>query len=341
MASLVSIITPSFNRADIIHETAESIFNQTYPHWEWIIVDDGSTDHTWDVLEGYAATDSRVKIARRNREPKGACTCRNIGVENCSGDYLLFLDTDDLLASFCLEQRVRAIEESPEVDFLIFPMLLFKQQPDDLKLLWNIDSSTDDIERIMTGDAVCQGTGTLWKKKSFVGIGMWDEQLMLWQDVELHLRSLLKPMNYKKRLELKPDVFLRISDTSLSRTGFHAYPKFISRLYVFEKTAESIQVRGLIKEYKKALRYMALDLFISAANSAYQREQEIVFKLLHNLELLSRNEEKRLNYYACMRKYKLYKIPFLQKRLLKRAQQLLPDTENTLNKIVYTEPILF
>ena len=48
---LVSIITPSFNRADIIHETAQSIFNQTYDNWEWIIVDDGSTDLSWSIIE--------------------------------------------------------------------------------------------------------------------------------------------------------------------------------------------------------------------------------------------------------------------------------------------------
>src|SRR5579875_652313 len=105
MSKVVSIITPSFNRADIVGETAASIFNQTYPHWEWVIVDDGSTDNSWEVLQQLAAKDERVKIFRRNREPKGACACRNIAIENCSGEYLIFLDTDDLLASFCLEQR--------------------------------------------------------------------------------------------------------------------------------------------------------------------------------------------------------------------------------------------
>ena len=170
--NIISIITPSFNRADIIHETAASIFSQTYPHWEWVIVDDGSTDNSWAKLEEYAAKDARVKIFKRDREPKGACACRNIAVEKSTGDYLIFLDTDDLVASFCLQQRMETMQQYPDCDFVIFPMLLFKEKPDDLKLLWNIDKPADDIDRILQGDAVCQGTGTLWKKSSFVDIGM-------------------------------------------------------------------------------------------------------------------------------------------------------------------------
>src|SRR4051812_28957052 len=108
----------------MVGETAASIFAQTYPNWEWMIVDDGSTDNSWEVLQGFAANDSRVRIFQRDREPKGACTCRNIAVEKATGDYVIFLDTDDLLATFCLEQRVKAMDEHPDCDFVIFPMLL-------------------------------------------------------------------------------------------------------------------------------------------------------------------------------------------------------------------------
>ena len=78
---MISIITPNFNRAYIIEETAESILNQTNDNWEWVIVDDGSTDASWETLKSYQARDSRIRVFKRNREPKGACTCRNIGVE--------------------------------------------------------------------------------------------------------------------------------------------------------------------------------------------------------------------------------------------------------------------
>lgn len=340
MKAVVSIITPSFNRADIIHETAESIFNQTYPHWEWVITDDGSTDNSWEVLQQYAATDSRVKIFQRNREPKGACVCRNIAVKNSSGDYLLFLDTDDLLASFCLEQRVKAMQECQTCDFVIFPMLMFNRQPDDLKLLWNIDNGQDDIERILFGDPVCQGTGTLWKKNSFEQVGMWSEALMLWQDIELHLRSLLAGMKYEKRLDLKPDVFLRVSDISLSRTGYHSYPKFVSRLEVFQQTAERMEKQLLIKRYRKGLRYMFTDLYVNAANSNYKKELKLMMELQQRLHIFTETEQAKLNWYAWLRKTKLFKFPFFQTKALSAIQTTSPGKTSTLTKVVYEQAIV-
>lgn len=339
MNPIVSIITPSYNRADIIHETATSIFEQTFPNWEWVIVDDGSTDNSWEVLQGYAAQDNRVKIFRRNREPKGACTCRNLAVAASKGDYLIFLDTDDLLASFCLQQRIDTMRQYPDCDFVVFPMLLFKQRPDDLKLLWNIDSPKDDLERILLGDPVCQGTGTLWKKTSFVAVGLWSEQLMLWQDIELHLRSLLRGMKYVKRLDLKPDVFLRISDVSLSRTGFHSLTKFKSRLKVLQETGDVILHSNKLMQYKIGLRAMFTELFVNAANSNYLPEVAEMMELQKAWTLFSEGEQKNLQLYAMARKSKLYKIPYLQQALIKKLQRLIPNAENTLNKIYYQQTI--
>ena len=151
---------------------------------------------------------------------------------------MIFLDTDDLLAPFCLEQRVQAIEEDSECDFVIFPMLLFETNWNDLQLLWNIENETDDLRRILTNDAICQGTGTIWKKKSFQSVGMWREDLALWQDIELHIRSLLYTMKYGKRFDLPPDIYLRITPNSLSRGGFYSMPKIKSRISVLAYTCK-------------------------------------------------------------------------------------------------------
>jgi glycosyltransferase involved in cell wall biosynthesis len=337
----VSIITPSFNRADILHQTAESIFKQTYTDWEWVVTDDGSTDDTWKLLEQYAAADQRVRIFKRNRGPKGACTCRNISVENATGEYLVFLDSDDMIASFCLEQRVSAMQAAPECDFIIFPMLMFRYEPGDMHMLWNIDSPQDDIERILLNDAVCQGTGTLWKKSSFVTIGMWNEQLLLWQDVELHLRSLLQPLKYKKRFDLKPDTFLRISEISISRTGYHSHPKFLSRLQVFRQTAEKMQEKNLLQQYKPGLRSMFIDLFTNAANQRFENEIQPVLALQQQFGLFNNQEVQRMKRYAWIRKGKLYRLPLLQRLIFARIHTLSPSAAPTLNKVSYKGNIAF
>lgn len=339
MPALVSIITPSFNRADIIHETANSIFQQTYPNWEWVITDDGSTDKSWELLQQYAAKDARVKIFQRNREPKGACVCRNISIEHATGDYLLFLDSDDLMASFCLEQRVNTMAQYPTADFVVFPMLMFKHKPDDLRLLWNIDSPVDDIERILLGDPVCQGTGTLWKKESFVQAGKWSEQLLLWQDIELHLRVLLQDLQYVKRLDLQPDVFLRISDISLSRTGYHSLPKFLSRLQVLKTTTATVLQKNMLNKYKVGIQHMFTDLFVNAAGNNYHRQVQELFELQKSWFLFTPTEQRNLKYYAFVRKFKFYIIPLVQKMSLKNLSKGLSSNERSLNRIYYTKNI--
>src|SRR5690554_5694001 len=101
----ISIIIPVFNRQKLIKETLDSVLAQIYENWECIVVDDGSTDETWEVLEQYAKKDARIKIHKRHRDPKGAPTCRNIGMELSEGEYLIFLDSDDLLAKWALQHR--------------------------------------------------------------------------------------------------------------------------------------------------------------------------------------------------------------------------------------------
>ena len=339
MNAVISIITPSFNRADIVHETAESIFAQTYPNWEWVIVDDGSTDQSWSVLQSFAQRDSRVKIYKRERQPKGACTCRNIAVEKSAGEYLIFLDTDDLLASYCLEQRMEAFHQDPDNDFLIFPMLLFQKKIDDTRKLWNIDSDQDDLERVLVGDPVCQGTGTLWKKSSFLKIGLWNENLLLWQDVELHLRSFIQGLGYAKRFDLPPDVFLRISDVSLSRTGFHSLPKLSSRIEVLVSTYNNLCNHGLFEKYMIGLRYMFIELYLNAVKSNYANLISSMLQLQRNWNLFETSELMILRSYALLYRTKLYKLPFLEQYLIQKIKLISGTYTSVLGQIAYSQPI--
>jgi glycosyltransferase involved in cell wall biosynthesis len=307
MKPVVSIITPSFNRADIVAETADSIFRQTYPNWEWIVVDDGSSDETAELFEQWSSVDKRVQFYHRNRDPKGACACRNIAIEKSSGDYLIFLDTDDLLASFCLEQRVQAMQQNPEADFIIFPMLMFNNKPDDLKLLWNIDKPINEIDRLLWGDALCQGTGTIWKKSRFLELGGWRENLMLWQDVELHLRVLGMDASFVKCMDAEPDIFIRVSEQSISRTGFHQPEKFKSRVDVFSSTLDLFIQKQKLEFHMSGFRYLFIQLFKTACKLRYSEQSNYLLKIPKLRELFS-NEE-----IGFFRKYKIITLLHLHR----------------------------
>src|SRR5918993_3885046 len=92
----VSVIIPVYNRVNLVRETLQSVIDQTYADWEAIVVDDGSTDGSYELVIKFAELDHRIKSFRRDRQPKGAPVCRNIGVTKSVGQFLIFLDSDDL-----------------------------------------------------------------------------------------------------------------------------------------------------------------------------------------------------------------------------------------------------
>lgn len=197
MPPLVSIIIPLYNREDLVRETLDSVLAQTYPHWECIVVDDRSTDKSFEVAQSYAAKEQRFKVFQRHREPKGAPTCRNIGLDKAKGEYVIFLDSDDLLADFCLERRVEKYKENPECDFLVFSTLEFKKEINDTNILINVETDQDIIERFLNLDVPFLTTGPVWKKASLINAPKWNESALSWQDLEFHLIAIRSGLKFK------------------------------------------------------------------------------------------------------------------------------------------------
>ena len=111
MNALVSIITPSYNSAKFIAETIQSVQNQTYPNWEMIIVDDGSSDETETVVLSIIENDSRIQFHKLNQN-SGPAVARNTGIEKASGDYMTFIDADDIWFPTFIENNIKTIQET-------------------------------------------------------------------------------------------------------------------------------------------------------------------------------------------------------------------------------------
>ena len=90
---LFSIIIPTYNRASLIKETINSVLLQDYPNFEIIIVDDGSTDDTENIVK--SIEDSRINYHKKTNAERGAA--RNFGIKLAKGEYITFLDSDDIL----------------------------------------------------------------------------------------------------------------------------------------------------------------------------------------------------------------------------------------------------
>lgn len=110
MQDTVSIITPSWNSEKYIVDTIRSVQNQTYANWEMIIVDDCSSDHTVDIVEAIAETDSRVKIFRQSVNG-GAAKARNRSLNESTGRFIAYLDADDIWKPYKLEKQVAFMQQ--------------------------------------------------------------------------------------------------------------------------------------------------------------------------------------------------------------------------------------
>ena len=125
---LVSLIVPLYNRAPLIGETIDSLNKQSYNNIEVIIIDDGSTDNSFDVAFSFMVQDKKIKVVRRpSNLSKGANSCRNFGLSLASGRYIKWIDSDDLLSPTAIEVQVNNLMNT-NADVSICKALKFVQK---------------------------------------------------------------------------------------------------------------------------------------------------------------------------------------------------------------------
>lgn len=112
MSPKISIITPCFNAELTIRETIESVLNQTFKDWELLIIDDSSSDNSSIIIHEYVEKDKRIKYFKTDRPSGSPSLPRNIGIENSSGEYIAFLDADDIWFPEKLERQVKFMNDN-------------------------------------------------------------------------------------------------------------------------------------------------------------------------------------------------------------------------------------
>ncbi len=114
----ISVIIPVYNVENYLARCLNSIVNQTYKNLEIICINDGSKDNSLKIIEEYAKNDSRIKII--NQENKGIAATRNVGIENVTGEYFIFVDSDDYIELNTCEKLIKTIENNSDVDMIAF-----------------------------------------------------------------------------------------------------------------------------------------------------------------------------------------------------------------------------
>jgi len=125
----VSVIIPTYNCAQFITEAIESALMQTYTDIEIVVVDDGSTDNTKEILKPYIEKNFLTYIYQENQGPGAA---RNTGIKAATGEYIAFLDADDTLTEDSVEKRINLIEGSSDIG-LVFSDYFYQKEKFEIK----------------------------------------------------------------------------------------------------------------------------------------------------------------------------------------------------------------
>lgn len=208
----VSVIIPTYNRSRTIRAAVDSVLAQTGPRLEIIVVDDGSSDETYDILRGYV---EKGFITYLKQENKGPASARNLGIKNSNGEFVCFLDADDTLQLNSIQTRHSAFRRYPGLGLLFSdytkvqlengkPVVLTEKELEHIDFLTyiardHIKSSDEDIYLFNKGifyELVLRcfiWTGTaMIPRNVFTEIGYFDEELRIGEDHDLWLRIALK-----------------------------------------------------------------------------------------------------------------------------------------------------
>lgn len=268
---LTSIIIPHYNRADLLVQAVASVKAQTSGDWEIIIVDDQSTPEVYEKIKLLA--EDKIKIYQRSGDrPKGPSACRNIGVAKSVGEYLIFLDSDDLLDKNCVRQRVKVMEQNTHVKMGVFLMQEFKNEIKESEKIFNTDVPHAELSKaFIRNENPWSVTCPIWRKNFFVSLGGFDEDLFFMEDPDLHLRALLACKGQIQTFyNLPPDCYYRVNHFDETKQNFW-YNSIFYQIRFFKKMTSAVYPASFAIRYKKDIK---IGVYRLIRNFLYARKNE-------------------------------------------------------------------
>jgi glycosyltransferase involved in cell wall biosynthesis len=263
----VSVVIPIKGRPQLFESTAQSLVEQTYPHWEAVVVDDGSKADEFKRIAEIVGRDPRMRLMKNPGSLRGASACRNAGLAASLGEYVVFLDGDDALAPTCLQRRVEVMKSNPRIDFAVFSTSIFRTSPGDTRLFWNQFTTENDLDRFLRFDMPWHTSGPIWKKNSLGQKGPWDERVRSAQDWEFHIRAIAAGLSYIKVAE--PDSFWRLSEAGSISSSWASRRHVCNRVRLFKRVIAVLRSSGALTQRRR--RILAADFYLHAFRTGLTR----------------------------------------------------------------------
>ncbi len=218
----VSVVMASYNHEKYIRECIQSILDQTYHDFEFIITDDGSQDRSVEIIQGF--NDPRINLYTHVVN-KGACVAANLGIRKASGQYIAIVNSDDAWEHTKLEQQVDFLDKHPEIG-AVFTMMTFideSSKPILEKQHWytSVFQATNKSRFAWLNQFFCKGNclchpSVLIRKKCYDEIGLLDERMASLPDFDMWIRLCLK---YEIHIMNSRLVRFRLRDNDMNASG--------------------------------------------------------------------------------------------------------------------------
>ncbi len=185
MSDLVSIVVPTFNRKPFLGDALQSILDQTYRDWEALIVDDGSTDATSEIVATFMKRDSRIRFVSHPQR-RGAQAARNTGIHAAQGDWIAFLDSDDQWLPDSLSVRLEILKKR-NVDVVYSDCLVLTPEAVEARL-FGVSPANGHVYKRLLRQPGPMFQSLLLSKRSLSEIGYLDESIISFQEWDTAIR---------------------------------------------------------------------------------------------------------------------------------------------------------
>lgn len=269
LSTLVSVVTPCFNAAPYVAETIASVRAQDYRHIEHIVVDDGSEDQSWEEIQSRRELVTSIRLQRNH----GGAYARNRGAELARGNFLMFLDADDLIEPDTISALVAAVATKPgSIAICPWRRLVscgdsWISRPAELSLP---RPGTDALRGWLQGVWV-PTCSVLWPRDTYDQVGGWDETLTLNDDGDLMLRALAEGAQLaiaaggQGLYRVHPVTRVTVSGTAVDEQRLESQVDMLLRL------TDRLDSKGLLLEYQEAIGIAYLRIASAAFRVGYLR----------------------------------------------------------------------
>ena len=255
---LVSVIIPTYNRAGSVCETLDSVFRQTYRPIEVVVVNDGSTDNTKEVIEQWhkdRVRDEQFRLRYFYQCSQGAPAARNLGLIESHGEFIQFLDSDDLLMPSKISAQSNMLSDRRSDKVAAYGNWRFFSRCEDVIIIYKAMMPVNEdypLKEWLGANKFVPLHSFLWRHDDIRNLGPWDESLAADQDGEYSTRFLLS--GGKMVFCLSSWVYYSFSNAPGSSIGADVSRQaFESRYKVISRIENELNIKGLLDEYSEAL----------------------------------------------------------------------------------------